>query len=133
MSNTDSAKHASCVYIWNNLLSTLRLMEFVIRSSSHKSSPQIIIHRSHSMYDCLTWATLFSNNIQRNVIGVKICKTLSVLRHLFYAFIWKGKTCQIKLTIISNQHEEEDRCALKMSLINRLLEPLNVSLLYFTS
>ena len=35
--------------------------------------------------------------------------------------------------MISNQHEEEDRCALKMSLINRLLEPLNVSLLYFTS
>jgi len=43
------------------------------------------------------------------------------------------KNDTIKLTIKSNQYEEGDFCALKMSWINNVLEPLNVSLLYFTS
>ena len=47
--------------------------------------------------------------------------------------MWNEKNDKIKLTIISYQYEEGDRYALKMSWINKSLEPLNVSLLYFTS
>jgi len=51
----------------------------------------------------------------------------------FKAFVWNGKNDKAKLTIISNQYEEGERCAWKMSWINKLLERLNVSLLYITS
>ena len=47
--------------------------------------------------------------------------------------MWNGKNDEIKLILISNQYEEGDRYALKMSWINKLLVPLNVSLLYFTA
>ena len=48
------------------------------------------------------------------------------------AFMGNGKNDAIKLTIKkSNQYEEGDRRALKMSWIKNVLEPLNVSLLYF--
>jgi len=47
--------------------------------------------------------------------------------------MWNEKNDKIKLTIISNQYEEGDRCALKMFWINKSLEPLNVSLHNFTS
>ena len=49
------------------------------------------------------------------------------------AFMGNGKNDTIKLTIKCNHYEEGDRCALEISWINNLLEPLNVSLLYFTS
>ena len=49
------------------------------------------------------------------------------------AFMGNGKNDAIKLTIKSNQYEEGDCCALKISWINNVLEPLNVSLLYCAS
>ena len=47
--------------------------------------------------------------------------------------MWSEKNEKNKLTITSNQYEEEDSCALKMSWIKKSLEPLNVSLHNFTS
>jgi hypothetical protein len=40
------------------------------------------------------------------------------------AFMGNGKNDTIKLTIKSNHYEEGDRCALDISWINNLLEPL---------
>ena len=47
--------------------------------------------------------------------------------------MWNEKNDKVKPTIKSNQYEEGDICALKMSWFDKSLEPLNVPLLNFTS
>ena len=60
-------------------------------------------------------------------------KILNILRTYIKAFMGNGKNGTIELTIKSNQYEEGDCCALELSWINNVLEPLNMSLLYCAS
>jgi hypothetical protein len=58
------------------------------------------------------------------------------IKDIFYNFLWNGKNDKIKRTVMINRYEEGGLkiphiksfcCALKMSWINKLLDPLNFS------